>query len=181
MFTDPKENLEHLNLQTGAYVADIGSGSGFYTILAAKEVGENGRVFSIDIQEELVSKIKKDAQTQGIFNVEAIWGDAEEIGGTKLRKDSIDAAIVSNVLFQSENKSLFIKEVKRILKDKGKVLLIEWSDSFGGLGPPKENILNQDQAIKDFEDQGFEVKEKFDTGEHHYGVVFLNSKNIKDE
>ena len=174
MFTNPEENLEHLNLQTGAYIADIGSGSGFYVILAAKIVGESGRVFSIDVQEELVSKIKKDAQNQGIFNIEAIWGNAEEIGGTKLREDSIDAAIVSNVLFQVEDRDTFIKEIKRILKPSGKVLLVEWSDSFSGLGPPKENILGQDDVIKSFGDEGFRVREKFDAGDHQYGIIFSN-------
>ena len=57
-------------------------------------------------------------------------GDVEKIDGTKIEDNTIDVAIASNILSQVENKNDFILEIKRILKPKGRVLLVDWSDVF---------------------------------------------------
>ena len=67
------------------HVADLGAGSGHYTLAAAKKVGESGRVYAIEVQKDLLTRIKNLAQTEHINNVEVIWGDVENRGGTKLK------------------------------------------------------------------------------------------------
>ena len=60
-------------------------------------------------------------------------GHVEKIGGTKLRDESVDAVIAANLCFQIENKNDFVLELKRILKPKGKLLLVDLNRSFGAL------------------------------------------------
>jgi SAM-dependent methyltransferase len=65
-------------IQAGMEIADLGAGSGFYTIAAAKALISTGRVYAVDAQKDLLTKIKNNAVSQGLYNVEVIWGDIEK-------------------------------------------------------------------------------------------------------
>lgn len=172
MFSDPEQNVKKINIDPGMKVADLGSGAGFYSIAAAKLTGPSGRIYAIDVQKSLLEKIKKESLGQGISNVETIWTDLDEPGGAKLSDKAVDRVILANVLFQVENKDNLIKEAKRILKPNGKLLFIDWTDSYGGIGPQKSDVIKPDVARVMFEDQGFSFEKDIDVGSHHYGFVF---------
>ena len=150
-------------------VIDFGAGSGFYTLEAAKRVGRNGRVFAVDVQKDLLERIRSTGKSQGLNNIEVIWGNIEKIGGTKIRDGLVDRVIVSNVLFQVEKPDELALEVKRILKSGGKVLVIDWSD-VSSLGPKTPFSSAKAQIL--FEKSGFKLDQSFGAGEHHYGLVF---------
>ena len=164
-------DIKNLDLKEGIKVADFGSGSGFYTIEAAKRVTGNGQVFAIDVQKDLLSKIQSHARDMGLHNVQVVWGDIDKIGGSKLKDAMVDAVIVSNVLFQSEHKENLAKEAFRILKQGGEVMLIDWTDSFGGMGPAKSQIVGEVAATSIFEKIGFKTVKNFYAGDHHWGVI----------
>jgi ubiquinone/menaquinone biosynthesis C-methylase UbiE len=130
MFSNPQSNVDQMGLMPGFQVADLGAGTGFYSFAAARAVGEKGKVFSIDVQKDLLGRLRATAEASRIHNIEIIWGDLEKLGGTKLRDLSIDAAIAANIFFQLQDKKNFMLEVKRILKKGGWLLLVDWSDSF---------------------------------------------------
>lgn len=171
-FADPKKILNQLNLHDGLVVADIGAGSGHYTLEAARRVAPDGKVFAIDIQQELLARIKSDAHKHKIHNVEVIHGDIEQKGGMKLKEESVDVAIVSNVLFQAENKEEAVAEIYRIMKPGGKVLFIDWSDTVSGVGPGKQHLVSEAKAKALFEAHQFSLTGTFNPGDHHYGLLF---------
>ena len=172
MFSDPKKNIEQFGLQSGSVVADIGSGAGFYTFAAARAVGRLGRVYAIDVLKEMLQKIKNEAERSGLGNIEALWGNIEKIGGSRLSDASVDAALVCDALFQIVNKGAFSLEVKRILKPLGRVLIVDWSESFGGIGPQPEHVFASDVARSLFEKAGFKFEREISAGTHHYGLIF---------
>jgi ubiquinone/menaquinone biosynthesis C-methylase UbiE len=172
MFSDPAKNIEQFGLSKGMFVADFGAGSGFYTMSASKAVGEKGRVYAIDIQKELIQKIKNQANVEHLSNIEIIWGDVEKLGGSKMRDDSVDAVIVANILFQLSDKKNICLEAKRILKKGGRVLVVDWIDSFGNLGPRQEDIISASGAKEIFLKNDFVFDREFGAGEHHYGLIF---------
>ena len=174
-FAAPRQNIAQFGLREGMHVADLGAGSGHYTLAAAKKVGESGRVYAIEVQKDLLTRIKNLAQTEHINNVEVIWGDVENRGGTKLKDGSVDAVIISNILFQSENKGGLIAEAHRILKSKGKALIIDWIDSYGGMGPPANNIVSSDEARRLCEEAGFSFEREFPAGAQHFGFIVKKS------
>ena len=172
MFADPEKNIKQFVVPKGGHVADFGAGSGAYALAAAKEVGPDGRVYAIDIQQELLSRIKSDAKLRRISNIEIIWGNVEEYGGSKLRDSSMDAVIASNIFFQVENKQELVKEITRVLRSGGRTLIVDWSDSFGGLGPRPDMIIRAD-SLKDLcKIKGLEFEKDIDAGTHHYGLIF---------
>jgi len=172
MFSDPVKNIEKCNIQAGQDIADLGSGSGFYTLAAAKALSSTGRVYAIDAQKDLLSKLKNHATKEGLYNVEVIWGDIEKPNGTKLKDSSIDMVMLCNVLFQLSNKENIIAEIKRILKPGGRVLVIDWTDSFGGIGPKKSDVVKKDVVMGKFEKNGFHLDKEIPAGSHHYGLIF---------
>lgn len=175
MFSNPKNNIMRLGLTDGMFVADFGTGSGHYAIEASQVVGSSGRVYAIDIQQMLVKKVKNLAIAENRQNIDVLWGDIEQIGGTKLGDESVDAVIIANDLFQVEEKNNVIIEARRILKPKGKVLVVDWLDSFSGIGPSSKDIIRESEARELLSRNGFEFVQEFDAGEHHYGLIYIKS------
>ena len=174
MFSDPEQNIGQLELKKGSHVADFGSGSGYYSFAAAEVVGENGMVYAIDVQKDLLQKLKNEARNiRHLTNIEIIWGDIDNLGGTRLKGESIDAVIVANVFFQLENKENACLEIKRILKKGGKVLLVDWINLNTDISQ-KVNSFTKDDARKLFLGKGFSEVKEFDAGIKHYGLIFIN-------
>jgi ubiquinone/menaquinone biosynthesis C-methylase UbiE len=172
MFSDPNKNIEQLSLKLGSQVADFGSGSGHYSIAIARAVGDKGKVYAVDIQNELLTKLKKEARSLGFSNIEIIWGDVEKMGGSRIRDGFVDSVVVSNLLFQAKDRDSLANEAARILKQGGQLLVVDWTDSFEGLGPHTDQVFNEDSAKALFESKGFVYDRKISAGAHHYGVVF---------
>lgn len=171
-FSDPAKNIAYLGLREGMHVADFGSGSGAYSLAASARVGSSGRVVAIDVQKDLLERLDRQARESGARNLEVLWGDIDEPGGSKLAAQSEDAVVIGNVLFQSEHKNVLIEEAKRVLKPGGGVLVVDWADSFGGLGPQQSAVVTKDAAKQFFTGKGFVFETEFPAGEHHYGLIF---------
>jgi ubiquinone/menaquinone biosynthesis C-methylase UbiE len=171
MFSDPQKNIAELGIGNGMKVVDLGAGSGFYVMEAAKKVGPSGRVYAVDVQKDLLDKVKNGATLAGLHNIEIIWGNIEKLGGTKLREAIADRAIISNTLFQvaQPDRDNLALETKRLLKSGGKLLVVDWTS--GGQMSPGQTV-NQIQAEGIFEKNGFIKEKNFDAGDHHYGIIF---------
>ncbi len=169
MFSDPASNLAKLGIMHGMKVVDIGAGSGFYSIEAARLAGSAGRVYAVDLQKDLLERLRSHAGGQGVKTIEVVWGNAEKIGGTKLREAIADRVIASNVLFQIEKPNDFCLEMRRILKPGGKLMIIDWSEA-GTLSP--QHLISSPKATTLFEKSGFKLDQTFDAGDHHYGLIF---------
>lgn len=172
MFSDPVHNIEQFGLSDGAVVADLGAGSGFYTLAAAKAVAPTGRVYAIDVQRDLLDRIKKEAGRLHLGNVDVLSGDLEKLGGSKIKENSCTAAIASNILFMLSDKKTFFLEAKRILKSSGKLLVVDWAGSFGQMGPHLDHVVYKDDAVKLALAAGFTLDKEISAGAHHYGIIF---------
>lgn len=170
-FANPVGNVAQLGKIEGMTVADLGAGVGVYTMLLAEKVGDTGKVYAVDVQKDFLSKIQNNARDHGLVNIEVVWGDIERYGATKLADKSVDIAVLANVLFQAEDKMGVVGETKRVLKPGGKLLIVDWRDSYGGLGPQPEMVVRFDDAKAYFEDGGFVFEKTIETGTQHYGFI----------
>ena len=169
MFTDPVKNLKAFGLKEDNIVADLGAGTGFYSIAAGMLVPQ-GKVYAVEINKDFLTTIKNKVAEAHLNNVEILWGDIEKMEGTKIGNGIVDAVIASNVLFQVEDKDKFVEEIKRILKQKGRVLLIDWSES-SIMGAT--TIIPKNKAREMFEKKGFVLERDINAGEHHYGMILI--------
>ena len=171
-FANPKRNIEQFMLAEGMEVADFGAGAGYLAVEAGEVVGKKGKVFVIDIQQQLLTKSTHYAQDHHLESIVFIHGDLEKERGSTLPDQSVDAVIISNMLFQVDDKSAVLREAYRILKDTGKVLVVDWRESFGGMGPQTDRVFPESELRTYAENEGFAYVSSIDAGAYHYGLIF---------
>lgn len=170
-FVHPDIASSHFHFRSGDRVADFGAGSGAFLPALSKVVGKDGKVYACEIQKELVEKIASFAREKKLGNVEPLWSDIEHQGGTKLANETLDGGILANVLFQLEDKGAAFTEMARVMRKGGKLFVIDWTESFGGMGPRSDHVVREDEARSIAESCGFRYERSFPAGEHHYGLA----------
>lgn len=160
MFLKPGEIVQFLKtkkyLLSGMVGADFGCGSGFFTSLLADAVGPAGKIYAIDVQEDVLKEAQEFLKNLQIKNVKFIHQDLEVSSG--LDSNFLDFVFISQVLYQAEHPQKIISEAKRILKDNGHFFILE---------PQPESLLFKGQKIADAEttlamaeEEGFKFIEK---------------------
>jgi len=168
-FLNPDEILKDLNLHESMSAADFGCGSGGWVLPLAKILNK-GMVFAIDILKEPLSALESRRRSQKIPNIKAIVSDVEEEKGSTLRPSSVDLVLITNLLFQVEDKEHIFQEAKRVLKEEGKVLVVDWKEN-APMGPAGKKV-SPDEVKKTAQDSGFKFEKKLKAGDYHYCLVF---------
>ena len=168
-FLDPEKVLDQLDLSPNMIAADFGSGSGGWTIPLAKRLSE-GKVFAIDILSQPLSALEGRIKSGRILNIQTVLSNVEQKKGSKLSDNSLDLVLMTNLLFQTENRKAVLEEAKRILKVGGKILIVDWIKT--NLGPEKGRIMPE-TLKKLAEEIGLKFEKEFKAGMHHYGMVFI--------
>lgn len=115
--------LKSLQIKQGDIIADIGSGGGYYSFCFAELVGSEGRIYAIDTDKDLLECLYNKLKKRGFNNIDTING--EHI--YNLPRESCDLIFMRNVFHHISNKTLYFRELKKIIKSEGRVAIIEWS------------------------------------------------------
>jgi len=166
-FLNPENILKRIPIKPQMKVADVGCGTGFFTIPMAKIVGAKGKVFAIDLQEEMIAILNKKIQKLRIRNIETLVSTEENI---PLPNESVDLALMASVLHELDSYTT-VKEVYRFLKPHGVLAVLEWEKKKTEFGPPLWERLTPEQTREIIEKTGFKVKEVSPIGSHHYLVI----------
>jgi ubiquinone/menaquinone biosynthesis C-methylase UbiE len=175
-FLNPRTAIRSSHIREGMKVADFGVGSGFFTREAARSAGEAGRVYAVDIDQELLARLNSLACAEGIRNIEYVRGDFEKLRGSGLADGSVDVVLLTNTLFQIQDKNALVEEIWRVLERGGRAVIIDWKASFDCMGPHESHIVPMSEARALFERGGFTFIEELPAGEYHWGVI-LRKKN----
>jgi ubiquinone/menaquinone biosynthesis C-methylase UbiE len=170
-FLHPEETVKQLNIKKWMKVADFGCGSGYFTLPIAKKLAHESRVYAADIIEEALESVRSRARLQGLFNIETVRCNLEELNGTGLGENSMDLVLLANILFQSQKKVDIIKEAKRVLKESGEMAIIDWKPD-QPMGPAKDFIVSLGAVKKIVEDEGLRFKRELAVDKYHWGLVF---------
>ena len=152
----PAEVLKSLDIHEGDIIGDIGTGGGYFTFEFSKEVGRNGRVYSIDTNQKSLDFV--DNNSNGLNNIKTVL--ANENGF--LLPEKVDIFFLRNVFHHLPEPTEYFKNLRQFLKDEGKIALIEYKKkgfSFVGLFghyTPEETIIDIMGKA------GFSISEKFD-------------------
>ncbi len=168
-FVNPNEVLNKLKLRNDMTAADFGCGSGGWVIPLAKRL-EQGLIYAIDIQEEPLSALESKMKAEGIQNIRKVLSDIEIENGSKIPVLSCDLVLMTNLLFQTEKKKEIFMEANRVLKQKGKILVVDWKPE-SSLGPEQGRISPEE--VKELaKESKLKLKKEFSAGDYHYGLVF---------
>lgn len=172
MFLTPDHLVRELHLQPGDRVADLGAGTGAYTIALAREVGDIGQVYAVDVHREQLTTLGGTLERQKLMNVELLWADIEK--GIPIDAYSLDAVVMSNVFYQLENIDAALSYVAKILKPEGELLVVDWTESHGGIGPHPSRVVNEERAEELAEKHGFRIMKRLPAGDYHYAFLALS-------
>lgn len=145
--------------------ADLGCGSGFFTLPLAKKVR---KVYAIDVQEEMLCILERKIRKQKIRNVELVLSEDDEI---PLENESVELLISVNTLHEFSDKTKMIREMQRLLKLEGKAVIVDFKKESRGFGPPVAIRVSKEEAIVLFERTNFSILKTVDLP-FHYGLVF---------
>lgn len=171
-FLEPRLVASHFHIEPGSVVLDIGAGHGTYVPHLARKVGKAGKVVACEVQRPLVDAIARTAKESGFDNVEVVWGDAARARGTRQPDELADFIVIINTLYQVEDLETLLQEVYRTLRPHGIVYVVDWIDSFGGLGPTPDMVRPRDMIVDLFEANYFVYEREYPAGSYHYGVSF---------
>ena len=170
---DPAAILGRLGIKTGAKVADLGcGGAGHFIVPVARLVGSHTHVYAVDILKSALRSVASKARLEGINNIRNVWSDLEIPGATKIRRQSLDFALLINILFQSKQHENIIKEAIRLVKEDGKILVIDWNQALASFGPPPLNRVKSEEIIKIAKKLNLKLIDEFDAGTYHFGLIF---------
>jgi ubiquinone/menaquinone biosynthesis C-methylase UbiE len=165
---NPEKILQDAGLREGMVFVDAGSGDGFFTMIAAKIVGERGKVYAVDTDALAIERLKNKAAEEGLTNVEAVSAEAEE---TMFCDRCVDIVFYSIVLHDFHDPVKVLQNAKRMLKASGKVVDLDWKKKRMSFGPPEQIRFREEKASRLMEAAGFKILSVKDVGPYHYVVI----------
>jgi ubiquinone/menaquinone biosynthesis C-methylase UbiE len=158
------------SLKEGMTFADIGCGDGYFSILAAKKVGATGKVYAVDVDPTGVEKLKAKAAKQGLTNIDARVGRAEE---TVFCNGCADVVFYSMDLHDFTDASEVLKNAHKMLKPTGTLIDLDWEKQQQStpFGPPTAIRFSHEKATELILAAGFKVEKVEAAGRYHYVVT----------
>ena len=168
-YQKPHEVLMALDLKPGETIADIGSGSGYFTLRFAAHVGAEGRVFAVDIDPEMVRHLNRRLRDAGVRNVQTILAEPSD---PLLPDASVDRFVVVDTWHHIEDQLGYLALMKKMLKTGGQVVMIDFQKKELPFGPPLEMKIAREDLVRQMEGSGFHLMKEHTFLPYQYFLVF---------
>jgi len=150
----PAEVLAAMALHSGEAIADVGAGTGYFTLPLAQVVGPQGRVYAVDAQEEMLSLLRQKLDEFTLSIIELIHAEADNTG---LPASCCDLVFAANVWHEFDDHAAVLREFARVLKADGRIAILDWRpDVLPEHGPPLEHRLDSSHAVDALRSSGFQ-------------------------
>jgi len=145
--------MDILGIATGKSVADVGAGSGWFAVRAAKRVGQGGHVYAVDINPEAIRYIEERAQKEQLPNVKAILSKADD---PLLPADSVDAVLLLKTYHEVARPVTLLRNLRAALRPGAKVGVIDRN------GNGEDHGVGREVVIREAKEAGYRLLEKYD-------------------
>jgi SAM-dependent methyltransferase len=168
-YQKPDEVMNALALRPGEVVADIGSGSGYFTLRFARAVGDAGRVYAVDISPDMIRHLNHRLRDAGVRNVVPVLADPDD---PLLPDASVDRFVIVDTWHHVEDQAKYIALMKRMLKPGGQVVHIDFQKRELPVGPPPGMKIAREDLVKQMEGSGFGLVAEHSFLPYQYFLVF---------
>lgn len=165
----PEQIMDTLRIAEGSVVADLGAGSGWFTIHLARRVGPNGLVYAEDIQAPMLEFIGQRARRDNLMWVKPILGTASD---PRLPAGTVDAVVIDDVYHELEDPVTFLQNAAKSLKPQGLMGVIDFLPGAGGPGPAPDERPDPLAVIKAAEAAGLQLRKREDIPPFLFLLVF---------
>jgi ubiquinone/menaquinone biosynthesis C-methylase UbiE len=160
--------MDALRIADGSVVADLGAGSGWFTIRLARRVGPNGKVYAEDVQREMIDAIDRRRKREGLRNVQPVLGKQWD---PQLPAGQLDAALIVDSYYEMEEPVVLLRNLARSLKPSGRIGIVNYTKAGFGPGPPMDQRVDPSIVIADAEAAGLRVVARPDFLPFQYMLV----------
>jgi ubiquinone/menaquinone biosynthesis C-methylase UbiE len=165
----PDEVVSVLELKKGEVIADIGAGSGYFTFRLAREVGDAGRVYAVDVSREMIEHLNRRIRELKSTNVVTLLAAPDD---PRLSDASIDRFFICDTWHHIEHHDRYLALLKKMLKPGGQVVMIDYKKTQTPVGPPLEHRIARDDLSKEMEKNGFRLAAEHTFLPYQYFLVF---------
>ena len=150
----PAEVLAAMALHSGETIADVGAGTGYFSLPLAQAVGSQGKVYAVDAQDEMLALLRQKLDESNLSNVELIHAEADNTG---LPASCCDLVFAANVWHEFDDRANVLRESARVLKPGGRIAILDWRpDVLPEHGPSLEHRLDSSHAVNALRSAGFQ-------------------------
>lgn len=164
----PIRIMDVLGIGDGSYVADLGAGSGWFTVRLASRVGPNGKVFAEDVQRPMITAINVRVETLGLKNVHTVFGTQTDPG----LPEPVDAVLIVDAYHEMEQPVTLLRNLAKSLKPSARIGIVNFTKEGGGPGPPLEERVDADRVIANAEAAGLVLRSRETFLKYQYMLVF---------
>ena len=176
---DTAKFFRELDLQKGVTFLDVACGWGLYSLAASDIVGTDGQVYAVDLWEEGILNLRKEAVSKGSQNLEAFVSDVSQ--NIPIENDCVSVCLMATALHDFVGDQIdrgAMKEVVRVMKPEGTLVIVEYKKKDGPPGPPKPVRLSPQEVDTLVSAYGFKQKHYAEIGAHHYLQIFGRKDEI---
>jgi len=171
-YQKPDEVLKALGLRRGESIADIGSGSGYFTLRLAAAVGPTGRVYGVDVDPDMVRHLNRRLRDSGVANVVSILSAPDD---PLLQDASVDRFFICDTWHHIDDQAKYLGLMKKMLRPGGEVVMIDFKKEATPLGPPLEMRIARDALLQQMQGAGFRLATEQTFLPYQYFLVFKAS------
>jgi len=161
--------LDQLDIKPGMTICDMGCGNGFYTIPMAQQTGKTGRVYAVDIQQEMLDLLQNVAEEAELSNIEGVLGTAID---PKLPDALIDLMILVDVYHEMSHPEQMLAAIRKCLKPDGRLVLVEFRAEDPEVPIKKLHKMSKVQVLKELTANGFKLKCEFNELPRQHMLTF---------
>lgn len=163
----PDQIIQSLRIQPGSVIADLGSGSGYFTLRLAKAAGSTGKVYAVDVDRAMNEALRERAKKEQADNVVVVLAEPSQPNIPA----PVDLIFTSNTYHHIDNRLTYFAALIKYLRPSGRLAVIEfnrtgWLDGLWGHSTPKETIK------RELEQAGYELQNDFDFLERQSFLLF---------
>jgi SAM-dependent methyltransferase len=166
---EPDKALDALGTLTGLTVADVGAGSGYFTVRLASRVGAIGRVYATDLQPEMLKMLTTRLARDGVTNVTTVQGSIDD---PKLPASSLDVVLMVDVYHEFSEPQKMLRGLRAALKPAGRLVLLEYRKEDPAVPIRFEHKMSVAEARMELEAEGFILSKVDDRLPRQHILIF---------
>ena len=165
----PDAVIQALKLQNGQVVADIGAGSGYFTLRLAQAVAPKGMVLALDVEEGMLDYLRQRLAKEKIQNVKTMLVPPHD---PLLIDGSLDLALLCNAYHHLEDRDVYLRKLRKALKPDGRLVIVDFYKKEGmPVGPPMHMRLSEETVQKELQGAELKVTEKLTFLPYQYVLI----------
>lgn len=150
----PEIALDKLGILPGMTVADVGAGSGYFTLRLARRIGPNGHVHAVEVQPDMLAILRERAAKSGMRNITPVLGSEAD---PRLPKQSMDLILLVDVYHEFSQPQKMLRRMRDALKNSGRLVLLEYRKEDPHIPIRQDHKMSIEEARQELEAEGFKL------------------------